>query len=675
MATEPSWFHTVNESGLPLSRLGGNAEPGPVRERGPYLRGLFAWPGVVPLVYHGVGRLPGRRPVRAGSRHGGGALGGDESFAADATMARIGCGLSRRRHPLFEYRRSPDQWRRSPRRRQWHGLGDRTVPRGRVRPAGRRRRPGDRQGRGRPPAGRAGPSGGRRARRGPGRRRPQLVPVPAWRRRPRGLAGGWRARRGRLAGVAAVAGRAGRRQAGAAGGAWHAAGAIGADSAARQDKGPPRSARRRRGARAHAGQAPAGQRSAGGAGSRPGVPDPAAARSGRALMATRSALSRPGFRDLVIGQAVSSFGDWMGTVALMALVLDLTGSATAVGGILVLRLLPAGFAGPIAAGVAERWDRRRIMLTCDLARAGLVALIPLVRAAWWVYLWAFLLEVANLVFLPARDASIPDLVDEHELPTANGIVLGSSYGNIPVGAGAFALLTLVPTSWNGYLDSHQGALPLWLDGATYLVSYAFIRRLSVLGPSRVAAGAGPRDGGRRGIWSGVVAALRLPIVRAVLPATITAVIGVGALFSLGVVFVREVLHASTAQFGVMVALFGAAAAAALVASITYLQETLSGEDRLLGLTVYHIVFRVGLSVAAIGGGLAAQAFGPARLPVLGTMQPPALVLLSAGVVMVLGAALMPTSVAVPGAAEVVAGRSGAARLRRGRRGDDREAAR
>ena len=443
-------------------------------------------------------------------------------------------------------------------------------------------------------------------------------------------------------------------------------------------------------------------------------------------MAGGSVLRRGGYRDLVIGQAVSSFGDWMGTVALMALVLDLTGSATAVGVILVLRLLPAGFAGPIAAGVAERWDRRRIMLTCDLARAGLVALIPLVRAAWWVYLWAFLLEVANLVFLPARDASIPDLVDEDELPTANGIILGSSYGNIPLGAGAFALLSLVPTSWNGYLDTHSGALPLWLDGATYLVSYAFISRLRVLGPSRAPA-AGGRDGARRGLWAGIAAAVRLPIVRAVLPATITAVIGVGALFSLGMVFVREVLHASTAQFGVMVALFGvggvggwawlqrrqdaptlatirlaaaamgvilaimsllstvelaylaavpfgAAGASALVASITYLQETLSGEDRLLGLTVYHVVFRVGLSVAAIGGGLAAQAFGPARLPVLGTLQPSALVLLCAGAVMVLGAALMPTSVAAP--APAVAGRRPEVEAQARRRDrDGREAAR
>ncbi|HZD71055.1 MAG TPA: MFS transporter, partial [Actinomycetes bacterium] len=268
-------------------------------------------------------------------------------------------------------------------------------------------------------------------------------------------------------------------------------------------------------------------------------------------MAARAVLHRPGFRDLVIGQAVSSFGDWMGTVALMALVLDLTGSATAVGGILVLRLLPAGFAGPIAAGLAERWDRRHIMLTCDLVRAGLVALVPLVRAAWWVYLWAFLLEVANLVFLPARDASVPDLVDgEAELPAANGIILGSSYGNIPIGAGAFALLTLVPTTWNGYLDSHSNALPLWLDALTYLVSFAFIRRLAVLGPaSSPAAGGGPGraegDGERQGLLAAAVGALRLPVVRAVLPATVTAVVGVGALFSLGVVYVRQVLHAST----------------------------------------------------------------------------------------------------------------------------------
>jgi dTMP kinase len=389
--------------------------------------------------------------------------------------------------------------------------------------------------------------------------------------------------------------------------------------------------------------------------------------------------------------------------------------------ILVLRLLPAGFAGPIAAGLAERWDRRRIMLTADVLRAGLVALVPLVRAAWWVYLWAFLLEVLNIVFLPARDASIPDLVDEQDLPTANGIILGSSYGNIPVGAGAFALLTLVPTGWSGWLDAHPNALALWIDAATYLVSFSFIRRLAVLGPAS-AAGAPAADArGRQrqapatasgdrgqpsrsppaersqGAVAGIRAALSLPVVRAVMPATVTAVIGIGALFSLGVVFVRQVLHASTGEFGGMVALFGvggvagwaflqrqrsgptlatiklatgamgvilavmsllshvllaylaaipfgAAGAAALVASLTYVQEALSGEQRVLGLTVYHVVLRVGMSVAAIGGGLAAQWAGSVGVPLLGTLQPAALVLFCAGLVMFIGAAWMPTSV-------------------------------
>ena len=86
----------------------------------------------------------------------------------------------------------------------------------------------------------------------------------------------------------------------------------------------------------------------------------------------------------------------------MALVLELTNSPIAVGGILTLRLLPAAIAGPLAARAALRWDRRRTMLAMDATRAVMIALVPLVRALWWVYLWGFLIEVASIVFLPAR---------------------------------------------------------------------------------------------------------------------------------------------------------------------------------------------------------------------------------------------------------------------------------
>ena len=78
-----------------------------------------------------------------------------------------------------------------------------------------------------------------------------------------------------------------------------------------------------------------------------------------------------------------------------------------------------------------------MMLAMDLFRIPAVAVTPWVTELWWIYTWAFLTELAGMVFLPARDASIPDLVEgDDDLATANALVLGSSYGMITVGAGA-----------------------------------------------------------------------------------------------------------------------------------------------------------------------------------------------------------------------------------------------
>ena len=77
------------------------------------------------------------------------------------------------------------------------------------------------------------------------------------------------------------------------------------------------------------------------------------------------------FRRLLVGQWLSALGDWTATVALVALALELSGSAAAVSGVLVLRLAPGVVAGPLAARVAGRWDRRRTMLAMDAVRAVL----------------------------------------------------------------------------------------------------------------------------------------------------------------------------------------------------------------------------------------------------------------------------------------------------------------
>src|SRR5438046_5880322 len=157
----------------------------------------------------------------------------------------------------------------------------------------------------------------------------------------------------------------------------------------------------------------------------------------------RAAIRAPGFRRLVVGQAVSSLGDWVATLAFIAAAFALSrGNQTAVAVVLVLRLVPPIFAAPVGGVVADRRSRRTIMVTCDLSRAALIALVPFVNIGF-LYLIAFVHESISLFFLPARDASIPSLVPVGSLEQANGLILGSSYGSIPLAAALFGGLRLV----------------------------------------------------------------------------------------------------------------------------------------------------------------------------------------------------------------------------------------
>jgi predicted MFS family arabinose efflux permease len=381
------------------------------------------------------------------------------------------------------------------------------------------------------------------------------------------------------------------------------------------------------------------------------------------------------FRDLLVGQAVSSLGDWMGTVALMALVLEITDSATAVGGVLVLRLAPTVLAGPLAARLTRRWSRRRTMLAMDAVRVPAVAILPWVTHLWWIYIWAFVVELAGMVFLPARDASIPDLIDdEDDLAVANGLVLGTSYGMIPFGAGLFALVSALA----GAASTVEAARVVFLiDALTFVVSYLAIARLPELG---IAPGVADDAGGR------FRDALRLPIVRRLAPVAAVVAFGLGALFSIGIVWVNEVLDATDTEFGLLVACFGVGAAGGLLilrqldrrdlalvrtllillgavvatmsqaptiglallgalgfgglcamvlaTSMELLQHHLGDRDRLLGFAVFHVVIRAGLALAAMGAGIASDVLDGVSWPLLGRLDSSQVVLLSSGLLVV-----------------------------------------
>jgi len=363
--------------------------------------------------------------------------------------------------------------------------------------------------------------------------------------------------------------------------------------------------------------------------------------------------ARRDFRLLLSGQAVSGLGDWMATFAFMALALEISDSTAAVGGILTLRLLPAAIGGGVAARVAVRWDRRRTMLTMDLVRAAVIAVVPLVSGLWWIYLSAFALEGASVIFLSARDAAVPSLVEDQDLPTANGLVLATSYGTIPLGAALFALLASFSIE-SGWFGSHPHALVFWFDALTFCLSATLIAAISLRGrPAHNGAGSPPDEPAGR-----LLDAWSIPLVRSVMPATVAVALGLGALFSLGIALVRDELNASDAEFGILIVLFGLGAAAGLVstrrmgpdllgttrlgviamgalvatlslspwlwltflgavgfgaaatialtAGMSALQSGASGDQLAIAFAAFHVVIRIGLGISAIVTGLLAD---------------------------------------------------------------------
>lgn len=132
---------------------------------------------------------------------------------------------------------------------------------------------------------------------------------------------------------------------------------------------------------------------------------PAAGRGGFAAV-----LAIPAFRRLWLALLGAQLGEAIALVAMPLLVYDLTGSAELLGAIFVIQLLPRIVLAPIAGMLADRLDRRRILLVADLARAGLVALLPFTAQTWQIALIATLVAVGNAAARPAELAAVPMVV-------------------------------------------------------------------------------------------------------------------------------------------------------------------------------------------------------------------------------------------------------------------------
>jgi MFS family permease len=131
---------------------------------------------------------------------------------------------------------------------------------------------------------------------------------------------------------------------------------------------------------------------------------------------------RPKFRSLWLAQVISLTGDWFNTIASVIIVNRYSASGLAVGGLFIARALPPFLLGPLAGVVADRFDRRIVLIVSDVLRALIVICFLLVdrpERLWLLYVLTILQFGVSSFFEPARAAMVPALVDGKELLTAN----------------------------------------------------------------------------------------------------------------------------------------------------------------------------------------------------------------------------------------------------------------
>jgi dTMP kinase len=211
--------------------------------------------------------------------------------------------------------------------------------------------------------------------------------------------------------------------------------------------------------------------------------------------AVKGVLKTTPFRRLWYCTGLSSLGDWLGLLATTALATQLANGYQAqnfaLGGVLVVRLLPSAILGPLAGAFADRFDRRRTMVVADLLRFVLFLSIPIAHTLPVLYVATFFIECVSLFWNPAKDASVPNLVRKDQIEAANQLSLITTYGLTPVAAAAlFSLLALLSNalaSRFAFFHTNQVGLALYFNAATFLVSAAtvfFIRQISGHGAGR-----------------------------------------------------------------------------------------------------------------------------------------------------------------------------------------------
>ncbi|MBK8049705.1 MAG: MFS transporter [Anaerolineales bacterium] len=199
------------------------------------------------------------------------------------------------------------------------------------------------------------------------------------------------------------------------------------------------------------------------------------------------------YRNLWFARVVSNLGDWFNLLASAALIAQLTEAGTAISFLFLMRFIPLFLMSPFAGVIADRFDRRHVLIATDVLRAITVASFLIVdrpERLWLLYVLTALQFVFSAVFTPAETALIPNVVDEDDLITANALDSLTWSTMLAIGAMLGGLATALFGVTTAFL----------LDAASFLLSAYFVAR--VVAPPKPES-----EGGELAVAPGVRAGL------------------------------------------------------------------------------------------------------------------------------------------------------------------------
>jgi dTMP kinase len=271
-------------------------------------------------------------------------------------------------------------------------------------------------------------------------------------------------------------------------------------------------------------------------------------------------LSIKPFRALWIALSLSSLGDWLSILALLALAPSVThgsnlAKTSSISGVWVVTLLPALLLGPIAGAVADRLDRRMTMIVGDVIRGLLFISIPLFPNLIWIFVAKFLAGIASQFWNPAAAATIPNLVPKEKLERANQLSQLMTYGTAPLAALLLAVLGYIATGLGHIIPvfhTNKVDLALYFNGASYFISAITVYFLRQIG-KREHSGRISVPSTAKAIWEGWRFIRRTPVVRGLVIGMIGAFCAAGVVIGLAPSYIQYTLNGGAAGFSLVFA--------------------------------------------------------------------------------------------------------------------------